>query len=134
MSPVVRPALSGVSTDSVARHGARTGGYCVVDTELRAREVSKMTEVIWVWTIEFCESGPPPDITGWDVVARDGDIATVDEATYETGSGCIIINTGRWIFGKRRMLPAGLVNNVDVDGIHGVFGWSCAKKEVKACA
>lgn len=88
-----------------------------------------MTEVIWVWTIEPMHSGPPPDITGWDVVARDGDIGTVDEATYETGSGCVVVDTGRWIFGKRRMLPAGLVNNVDLDN-RRIFV-SCTKKEVK---
>ena len=60
--------------------------------------------------------GPPVDLTGFDVEASDGHIGTVDEATYKEGAGCLVVDTGFWIFGKKRMLPAGVVKNVDVDG------------------
>ena len=46
-----------------------------------------------------------PDLTGWDVEATDGHIGKVDEATYEDASSCLVVDTGFWIFGKKRMIP-----------------------------
>jgi hypothetical protein len=57
----------------------------------------------------------PVDVTGFDVEASDGHIGKVDEATYEAGGSCVVVDTGFWIFGKKRMLPAGVVTSVDVD-------------------
>ena len=56
-----------------------------------------------------------PDVTGWDVEATDGHIGKIDEATYEAASSCIVVDTGFWIFGKKRMLPAGVVERIDPD-------------------
>jgi hypothetical protein len=53
------------------------------------------------------------DITGYGVEAVDGSIGKVDEATYEAGSSFVIVDTGPWIFGKKVMLPAGVVQRVD---------------------
>jgi hypothetical protein len=53
------------------------------------------------------------DITGFDVEALDGSIGHVDEATYDVGSSYIVVDTGPWIFGKKVMLPAGVINSVD---------------------
>ncbi|HSI97668.1 MAG TPA: hypothetical protein VK926_04845 [Gaiellaceae bacterium] len=53
------------------------------------------------------------DLTGFDVEALDGSIGKVDEATYETGRSYLVIDTGPWIFGKKVMLPAGVVRSVD---------------------
>jgi hypothetical protein len=53
------------------------------------------------------------DLTGFKVEARDGDIGKIDEATYEAGSGHIVVDTGPWIFGKKVMLPAGTIDRVD---------------------
>ena len=50
-----------------------------------------------------------PDVTGFDVEATDGHIGKVDEATYEAGASCLVVDTGFWIFGKKRMIPAGAV-------------------------
>ncbi len=57
----------------------------------------------------------PIDVAGFDVEASDGHIGKVDEATLEEGGSCLVVDTGFWIFGKKRMLPAGVVTNVDVD-------------------
>ena len=46
---------------------------------------------------------------GYAVEARDGGIGKVDEATYDVGGGCIVVDTGPWIFGKKVMLPAGVI-------------------------
>ena len=53
------------------------------------------------------------DLTGFEVEALDGSIGKVDEATYEMGRSYLVIDTGPWIFGKKVMLPAGVVRSVD---------------------
>ena len=55
------------------------------------------------------------DITGYKVEALDGSIGKVDEATNEVGESFIIVDTGPWIFGKKVMLPAGVIQRIDVD-------------------
>ena len=55
------------------------------------------------------------DLSGYDVEAVDGEIGSVDEATYEVGSDALVVKTGPWIFGKKVMLPVGLINRIDED-------------------
>ena len=50
---------------------------------------------------------------GYDVHAVDGDIGTVSESTSEAGRNSIVVDTGLWIFGKKRMIPAACVKSVD---------------------
>ena len=49
------------------------------------------------------------DVSGYEVEASDGSIGKVDEATYDTGRSYLVVDTGPWIFGKKVMLPAGVV-------------------------
>jgi hypothetical protein len=53
------------------------------------------------------------DLTGYKVEAIDGGIGSIDEATYEVGSAYLVVDTGPWIFGRRVLLPAGVVERVD---------------------
>jgi hypothetical protein len=55
------------------------------------------------------------DIVGYKVEAIDGDIGKVDEATYDVGSSYIVVDTGPWIFGKKVMLPAGVIERIDME-------------------
>jgi hypothetical protein len=55
------------------------------------------------------------DLTGFSVEAIDGSIGKVDEATYNVGESYIVVDTGPWIFGKRVMLPAGVVDRIDIE-------------------
>ena len=55
------------------------------------------------------------DLTGYEVEAADGSIGKVDEATYDTGRSYLVVDTGPWIFGKKVMLPAGVVRGIDED-------------------
>jgi hypothetical protein len=55
------------------------------------------------------------DLTGYKVEATDGSIGKIDEASYDVGAGYIIVDTGPWIFGKKVMLPAGVISRVDHD-------------------
>jgi hypothetical protein len=54
-------------------------------------------------------------VSGYSVEALDGSIGKVDEATFDAGSAFIVVDTGPWIFGKKVMLPAGVVKSVDHD-------------------
>lgn len=53
------------------------------------------------------------DITGYSIEAIDGSIGKVDKATYDVGGSYLIVDTGPWIFGKKVMLPAGVVSEID---------------------
>jgi hypothetical protein len=53
------------------------------------------------------------DISGYSVEALDGSIGKVDEATYDLGRSYLVVDTGPWIFGKKVMLPAGVVRGID---------------------
>jgi hypothetical protein len=55
------------------------------------------------------------DLTGFKVEATDGEIGKIDEATNEAGSSYLVLDTGPWIFGKKVMLPAGVIDRVDFD-------------------
>lgn len=68
---------------------------------------------IYTYRIDVFEA-EPIDLTGFDVEASDGHIGKVDEASHDAGS-CLVVDTGFWIFGKRRMVPAGMVRAVDPD-------------------
>jgi hypothetical protein len=67
-----------------------------------------------LWTFQDVDSWRGTDITGFHVQAVDGEIGTVDEATYDIGSSYIVVDTGPWIFGKKVLLPAGVVDMVDL--------------------
>jgi hypothetical protein len=54
-------------------------------------------------------------LVGLEVVATDGEIGKVDEATDDAGASAIVVDTGAWIFGKKVLLPAGVVDRVDLD-------------------
>lgn len=68
-----------------------------------------------MWTYVDQDSWAGTDITGFTVEALNGEIGTVDEATYEAGGSYIVVKTGPWIFGRKVMLPAGVVSRVDLD-------------------
>lgn len=53
------------------------------------------------------------DLTGFSVEALDGGIGKIDEATYDIGTSYIVVDTGPWIFGKKVMLPAGVIDRID---------------------
>ena len=58
---------------------------------------------------------PAVDLTGFRVEARDGSIGKVDESTADAGKSYIVVDTGPWIFGKKVMIPAGLIRDIDPD-------------------
>jgi hypothetical protein len=53
------------------------------------------------------------DIVGYDVEATDGRIGKIDESSYDAGQAYLVVDTGFWIFGKKRLIPAGVVQRID---------------------
>jgi len=50
-------------------------------------------------------------LAGMDMEATDGGIGKIETATDEY----IVVDTGPWIFGKKVVLPAGVIDRVDLD-------------------
>ncbi|MEU7763295.1 PRC-barrel domain-containing protein [Micromonospora aurantiaca (nom. illeg.)] len=57
--------------------------------------------------------GTPIDLTGYRVEATDGRIGSIDEASEDADARYLVVDTGPWIFGKKVLLPAGTVAQVD---------------------
>jgi hypothetical protein len=55
------------------------------------------------------------DLSGYKVEALDGSIGSIDESTYGTSRSYVVVDTGPWIFGKKVMLPAGVIRGIDED-------------------
>jgi hypothetical protein len=81
---------------------------------MRVQEANAMTD-LWSWPDTDTARSQTTDLVGFQVVATDGAIGNLDAATYEVGGSYIVVDTGFWIFGKKRMLPAGVINRVDYD-------------------
>ena len=52
-------------------------------------------------------------VEGFSVEAQDGSIGEIDESTIEVGGSYVVVDTGPWIFGKKVLLPAGMIERVD---------------------
>jgi hypothetical protein len=52
------------------------------------------------------------ELEGFKVEGLDGTIGHVRESINATGRSFLLVDTGPWIFGKRVLLPAGLVDRV----------------------
>ena len=68
-------------------------------------------------------------LDGFEVEASDGGIGKVDEATYEVGTSYLVVDTGPWIFGKKVLLPAGVIERIDAES--GTVFVDRTKDEIK---
>ena len=68
-----------------------------------------------IWTYRDHESWANTDIVGYKVEAIDGEIGSIDQASYDVGRSWMVVDTGPWIFGKKVLLPAGVIDRVDVE-------------------
>ena len=67
-----------------------------------------------IWTYRT-DVGDVRGIVGYSVEALDGGIGKIDEATDDLGMSSVVVDTGPWIFGRKVILPAGVVDRVDRD-------------------
>jgi hypothetical protein len=54
------------------------------------------------------------DLVGYDVEAVDGAIGKIEWAIEDIGTRYLVVDTRPWVFGKKVMLPAGIVECIDV--------------------
>ena len=83
-----------------------------------------------LWEYEVSVLRPERDVVGYDVEATDGSIGKIDEASNQAASSYLVVDTGFWIFGKKRLIPAGVITRVD-DEDRTVFV-SMTKDQIKS--
>jgi hypothetical protein len=83
-----------------------------------------------IWTFRTEPGLTGAELVGFSIEATDGGIGKIDEGTEEMGRTHLIVDTGPWIFGKKVMLPAGVVDRVDLD-TETVFV-RCSKDQIKS--
>ncbi|MGW0808694.1 PRC-barrel domain-containing protein [Nonomuraea sp. NPDC002799] len=55
------------------------------------------------------------ELVGYEVEAPDGKVGKVDQDNNEVGDRYLVVDTGPWIFGKKVLLPASTVTDIDHD-------------------
>ena len=83
-----------------------------------------------LWEYETSVLRPDRDVVGYDVEATDGSIGKIDEASNDAAASYLVVDTGFWIFGKKRLIPAGVIRRVD-DEDRTVFV-SMTKDQIKS--
>lgn len=68
-------------------------------------------DAIWGYRDDVGD-GAGADLVGYDVEATDGHIGKIDESSMETDQSHVVVDTGFWIFGKKRLIPAGVITDV----------------------
>jgi hypothetical protein len=85
-----------------------------------------MERAIWAFAGDVTER----QLDGFEVRAPDGTIGTVDKGTYDVGASYIVVDTGPWIFGRRVLLPAGVIQRVDRDA--GIVHVGRSRDEIRS--
>jgi hypothetical protein len=67
----------------------------------------------WEYRTDTSGIASGADLGGYSIAALDGDIGHVDQATIELGASHLVVDTGPWIFGRKVLLPAGVVERID---------------------
>ena len=70
---------------------------------------------VWDYREELRTQANASDYVGYDVEALDGHIGKIDATSKETSRHYVVVDTGWWIFGKKRMIPAGVITRADHD-------------------
>jgi hypothetical protein len=52
-------------------------------------------------------------LDGYKVLATDGEVGKVEDASYPPGQAALVVDTGPWIVGQRILLPAGVVTYIN---------------------
>src|SRR6185437_16523132 len=68
---------------------------------------------VWIYRPAMGTTADQAKLVGYDVEAADGHIGKIDKATTETSRQYVVVDTGFWIFGKKRLIPAGMATRID---------------------
>jgi len=105
-------------------------GYSSSNIRRHTIKETNLMSNTWNYRTDLVSQVGAGSLDGYDVVATDGSIGTIDEHSADAASGYLVVDTGFWIFGKKRLIPAGVVKSIDRGGekVHV----SMTKDEVKA--
>ena len=70
-----------------------------------------MTNTLWSYRDDLISGGA--DVVGYDVEALDGSIGKIDSSSTDVDNAHVVVDTGWWIFGKKRLIPAGALGAID---------------------
>ena len=105
-----------IHAGSVPRFAVCVLGTRPVHRTFYEKEVLMQSTDVWTYRDKALGSTTTgTDVVGYGVEALDGSIGKIDEATYDAGTSYIVVDTGPWIFGKKVMLPAGIIRSADHD-------------------
>ena len=108
------PTRAGKETSHSASAHSRTGiGLSAPGNNWIRGESSRGVKAMTMWDYRADLDVLDRDLVGYDVEATDGKIGKIDESTYDVGASYLVVDTGFWIFGKKRMIPAGVVERID---------------------
>jgi hypothetical protein len=82
---------------------------------LATEEVLMPSTNVWIYR-KSIHPDTTRTVVGFEVEATDGHIGKVDEASTQTSRDYLVVDTGFWIFGKKRLIPAGVVSEIDYPG------------------
>jgi hypothetical protein len=68
-----------------------------------------------IWNFQSTDWSNDQNLAGYDVEATDGHIGKIDESTADADRQHVVVDTGFWIFGKKRMIPAGSIKQINHD-------------------
>jgi hypothetical protein len=69
-------------------------------------------------------------LIGYEVEAIDGSVGKIDANSLRADSSFLVIDTGWWIFERKRLIPAGLITSIS--GTKGKIYLAMTKRDVKA--
>jgi hypothetical protein len=70
-----------------------------------------MSNTLWSYRDDLISGGA--DVVGYDVEALDGSIGKIDSSSTDVDNAHVVVDTGWWIFGKKRLIPAGALGAID---------------------
>ena len=70
---------------------------------------------LWTYRDSYHIPSGDLDLSGFEVVGRDGSIGTVDKATNRVSASYLVVDTGDWHPGHQVLLPAATVERIDGD-------------------
>lgn len=69
---------------------------------------------LWRYRESMAHRSGDVDISGWEVLAKDGPIGTVDKASNQVSASYLVVATGEWLSGRLVLVPAYAVERIDV--------------------
>ena len=122
------PRGAAVETSAIRFHQAAILGSRFLHVLQGAnRTETRLTADIWTFP-------PSADavryLVGYAVVAVNGRIGTIDEHSVHADSCYLVVDTGWWIFERKRLIPAGLISSIS--GGDNTIYLAMTKRQVRA--